>query len=704
MLQVNFQNVVASDTLINTIILTDGAYSEQSVVYMEKALAPRKHDLVWVTIADPNGGYMLRRWMYVEQVLYTDYSDPILRTASGNPVLDSEGRTLTNSLRDKPGFVKIILREHKHGLMLSKATDYYNIPNLLRYATPNNANLYEEYDLNRMLWPDIENFISHYSIKLNAPESLRPPLVPINLLWRGLLLADCLDDLLNNFACRVVEQVLVVPDEVFFEDADFRNIEFMEDLEILTNLNWKKRRFVDLPPSIKYDTLMYPESSTEERILEQDSVQLYIGTLNNRDFQDAGGSDQVLNPVFSPFYCDKALVGADYTELRQYVRETHINKHLYYGFTTKRLPETFLQDYDWSKIQYVFGDTYDIVVEHHPREQHGLLMNTPITRSETYVGRITSMTQYGVTLTDVRNLTAPNKNVYLRDFVTIQVSGLDHTNIGKDLTFKVENNTLSLVSTSSLFSPFSDSVTVRPMFDGVDVMAVTHSIAGLDYECPDSAIAFGDDEIYDYQFDSVEINPEASSMIDSYVYPIILNPGTPWFFGEQTYYYWAKVRFRMKATLEEITEFLEDSPLFSPMGEAYVYASANYWVNNFSIIDTYLSFTPGPTRIQWVHTPMLSFPRFGAHSFLHSGGKQPYLAPDVSAEWFTGPADYTYPAGTNFPLTFPLPEREVTVVPNLIPFYGKVGFNYNALYEELTLRYIRNHLETFPATITLGLA
>ena len=710
MLQVNFKNVVASEDLVNTIVLNDSAYSESSTVFMDKQLAPRKHDLVWVTIADPNGGYMLQRWMYVEQVLYLDYVDPIVRNAQGAPVMDNEGNTLRESLHDKPGVVRVILREHKHCLMLSRATDYYNIPNLLRYAIPNYANLYEPYDMNRMLWPDIEQFISHGLIGLDAQESERPPITPVNLYWRGLLLADCLDDLLINFACRVVEQSLYPPSPEFFETADFRSQEFIEAQPQFSRLTWKKRRFIDLPPTIKYDTLMYPEETADYRQAQMDNTQIFFATLNNRDFQyEAGASTTQDNRYINNFInCDKAIVGGDYTELREYIRRSNINKHLYYAFTTKRLPVSFLINYDWSKIQYIFSNTYDIVVEHIPREQVRPMYVPPIVRSETYVGRIESIGSTTIVLTDIRNMTRPNNNIYLRDFVEIPNSvPLDYSNTGKDLTFRVENNTISLVSTSSVFSPLSDSDGLPPLFDGDEVNAVIHTIVGLNYECPDEAIAFGSDEIYDYKFHSYSLNPLMSSDQENvFTYDIETFPGQYWIFKRPEYLYWAKVRFEIKASLEEIIEYLSDNPLFSPMGPTYVEASAKFWHNNFRFIDLYLSFSPGPTRIKWVY--VTTKPN-NTHSFTAPGtpfgtwGKfVPYISPDVNTKWFSGPNDFVPPENQAMPYTFPLPERPVTSVASLVPFYGQVGFNYNNLTQELSLRYIRNHLETFEAQVSLG--
>jgi hypothetical protein len=712
MLQVNFRNVVSSEELVNTIVLNDSAYSESSTVFMDKQDAPRKHDLVWVTIADPNGGYMLQRWMYVEQVLYLDYVDPIVRNAQGAPVTDSEGNTLRESLRDMPGVVRVILREHKHGLMLSRANNYYNIPNLLRYAIPNYANLYEEYDLNRMLWPDIEQFLSHYLVGLEATEEERPPVTPVNLYWRGLLLADCLDDLLVNFACRLVEQPLIIPSPEYFETADFRNQEFLEVQPQLSKLVWKRRRFIDLPPTIKYDTLMYPEETAEYRQAQIDNVQILFAAPNNRDFQDTsegvGGSD--INITASAYIdnfitCDKAIVGGDYTNLREYIRQTNINKYLYYAFSTKRLPESFLMDYDWSKITYTFSDTYDIVVEHIPREHSRPMYTPPITRSETYVGRIATISYNFITLTDIRNMSEPNRGILPKDFVEIPITpaqALDHSNVGKDLTFRVENNTISLVSTSSLFSPLSDSDAVLPLFNGVEVNQVTHTIEYLNYECPDEAIAFGSDEIYDYKFHSVTFNtliPTDSQ--NSFTYDLEVVSGQYWIFKRPEYLYWAKVRFEIKATLEEILEYLTADPYFAPMGEVYVEASAKFWFNNFRFVDLFMTFTPGPTRIKWVAVP--SQPN-NTHSFTPgSWGKfVPYISPDVNSRWFTGPNDFVPPESQSFPYTFPLPERPVTAVANLVPFFGTVGFSYNNLFQELSLRYIRNHLETFPAQVSLG--
>lgn len=714
MLQVNFKPVVSSESLINSIVINDSAYSDSSVVYMDKALAPRKHELVWVTISDPVDGYMLKRWMYVEQVLYFDYVDPLERDITGQVLLDGEGNAIRKSLREQPGVVKIVLKEHKHALMLSKAQDYYNIPNLLRYTIPNHANLYEEYDLNRLLWPDLEEFLSEYNIALIASEDERPPIVPVNLYWRGLMLADCLDDLLINFSSRVVEQSIITPANDFFETSNFRDQEFVEGLPTLSNLIWKRRRFFDLPNNIKYDTLLYPEESQEYRQQQIESLDIRFSVVNNtRDFQspsNAFSSSTVIPPFRNVIYCDKAINGADYTELREYLRQSHINKFMYYGFTTKRLPESFLMDYDWSKIEYVFADTYNIKVEHHPREQPRKLYTPPIVRSETYRGRIESMTASTIVLKDIVNLSEPNKNIYLRPLVELPFQGLDYSNIGKDLTFKVENNTMSVVSTSSLFSPISDSDGVLPLFDGSEVDSITHTIEYLNYACTDAAIAFGSDTIYDYEFDSYEINSLAGVNENSFTYDIEVQPSQYWFFVRPEYQYWAKVRFRLKATLSEIIQYLTDSIFFSPMGTEYINASANYWYNNFRFVDLYLTFTPGPTRIKWIFssqkpTNTQTQPVAGSFSPFGSWGRFiPYISPDVNSNWFSGPDDFVPPESAAFPYSFPLPDRPVTAVANLVPFYGKVGLNYSALVEELALRYIRNHLETFPALISLGFA
>lgn len=698
MLFVNNKPALSGPGFRNEINLTDTAYSDASVVYLDKKFAPLKHHLVWVTIDDPNGGTMLERYMYVENVLYEEYSDPVVRDENGEPILDVNGHPTVLSLKDSPGWVKVILREHKHALTQYKSEDHFNIPALLPYAAPDVYGLDKFKPYNYMDWDGIRTFLSAIGIAPFFPENDAVPIVPVNLYWQGLLLADCLDDLLFSFSCRVVEKVKVRPFSNLLNE-NFRDPEVIDNLPTLTDLVWKRRRYMDHDPDIIYDTILWPENPVEERNQQMEQLNPVFPIANARDFEYLGRSGTNPATGMVDFPCNKVIAGGDYTEIRDYIKSTAINFNYYYSFTTRRLPAEFLEEKEWSKISYVFdSESFIIKVEHLPRL---MLRPTPDIvprRAETYVGRITSVSPTTVSLTDLRNLTYPNKQQLLRENFVFNFSGIDDSNVGKDLTFKVENGVVSPVSTSSLFSPMSDAPLIKPMHNGEILTSVTHEIYNLDPACTDDKISFGLNPIYDYRYHSHEYNPLAPA-INQVVYEVDTTftfPRDYWFFKALNYAPWMKVRFEMIPTREDLVEYLETLPSFTAIGDEYIEACSLYWYNNFRYVNIYFNFSVHPTLIDWRYTTTQPI-SVGSPSINYSK----VMSPDVDSQWFTGPGGQVHPPHLSFPLTFTDPETPVTVASTTIPTRGSIGIDYDNLVRDLASRYINNHLHSFQAIVSI---
>jgi hypothetical protein len=699
MLSVNFKSVISGKNFNHQITLTDDAYSEPSVVWMDKKDAPLQDSLAWVTIKDPVGGYMLQKWMYVKYVLFEEYVDVIVRDNNGNPILDVNGMPTKRSLQNTNGYVRVILHEHKHILTRSMFTDCFNVPSLLSHVLQQ-YQLIEKYNsLNEVDWNGIHDLISHRGVKLltTTDGDNQPPIIPVNLNWRGLYLADGLDDLLYNFQSRVIESSEIIPDAFYIKSLN------SQSPPLLTNLLWRKRQFVNLPTDIIYDTIVWPEETNESRHQEINLNRVSFVTPSNRDFERLETptlGSQLVGPLLR---CDKVIAGGDRTAIRNWLNQTFINRFLFYAFTTRRLPSSFINNNDWSKIQFAFTENnYSIMVRHEPRNLNRMPSPTMTTRTETFVGRVTSMSPGVITVKDLRNLSSPHRDMYLTNTYAIPVNpgnfGLNVADIvGKDITFQIANNTVVPISTSSLYSPLSDNVNIQPLHNGNAVSHITQMIEYLNYECDDSDISFNSNPIFDYTYDSHEVNP----LYPDESYEIIwkLNNQSPKAFNvelEAEQFPSCRVTFKMKATREELIEYLESIPAIVEVGDEYIEAIVDFWITTFEKIDIVFNFATTVSRVEWAAYFNSSF-NIGSPT----PGFYSNISPDLDSSLFVGPRGATKPSSQSFPLRFEDPGVRRTTTVNYFNMVGSPGWDYDVIRKELAQRYIANHLETFPVIISL---
>lgn len=700
MLTINHKPAVSGVGIHNRIVLTDNAYSEVSIVHMDKKDAPFQDTFVWVAIKDPHEpGNMLGRWMYVQHVMFEDYADPILRDEYGEPVLDGMGMPTKKTKRNDPGYCKLILREHKHVLTRAAFQDSFNIPSLLSHVLLQ-YQLIEKYNsFNEVDWDGIHDLISNRGVKLITSGSDRPPILPVNMNWRGIYLADGLDDLLYNFSCRVIEEPEVVdPDNEYLKNLNHQSP------PLLTNLVWRKRQFVDLPDDIIYDSITWPEESNVSRYTEINTNRVVFSESSNRDFERLDSPSPGAGML--RLRCDKVIAGGDRTEIRNWLNETFINVNLFYAFVTRRLPASFVETQDWSKIEYVFTDNdFFIQVRHEPRPVNRLPHPILTERKETFTGRVTSSSPGSITITDIRNDSNTRRDIYLSDSYTLPIGSnvLGGVSIvGKDVTFQIANNTVTLLSTSSLYSPYSDAIKLLPYHDGEEVTKIIQYIEYLNYACDDEKISLGLDPIFDYKYLSHTVDPRCSTDFNRMEWEVINNEPNAFNLTLDTDALPScRVVFEMKATREELITYLETQPAIAELGPAYIEAIADFWLSTFKQVDMIFSWATSPSVISWKVYYNSEFANVPFGTGFYSN-----IRTDIDSELFTGPRGVSKGPTQSFPLIFPDPGVRVTgaAVPFLTYGLNVPGWNYDILRQELAKRYIANHLETFVATFNLEYA
>lgn len=695
MLSINFRPALTGPTITNRIHLTDSAYSNASIVYVDREYAPSKDSLVWVTITDPENPseYMLQRWMYVEQVLYEDYVDMIIRDGNGDPILDGEGNVQRKTVIDQPGWVLLILREHKHTLMKSKFEDMFNIPSLLSHILLEYGAIEKYNSFNELDWEGLQELIYHRGVGLISEGEERPPIVPVNLYWRNLHLADGLDDLLFHFSSRVVEEAVVIPDTDFLDYIDDLDY-FLDNPELFSQLTWKKRRPYFMDETVSYDTMTIPNLIQEQIDRERDNSAILFTLSSGRDFE------RIETPLSTStgevLRCDKVIAGGDRTAIRNYLKDTFINVNLFYEFTTRRLPKSYLLNTDWSNIEYVFEpENYYIRVDHQPRLTNRILPSVVPTRTETFSGRVVNQSPNYVTIRDISNDSSPHRDVFLRESINLPFS-FERNLTGENLNFQIANNALTPLSTDSLYSPWSDGENVQPLHDGYEVESIRHFIEYLDFVCPDEALDFSINPIYNYKYHSHETNTDHPDWFNEMIYEIELGYGDFWFITPPVALNWTRVRFELIATQEELETFLVEDANFTINGPEYAAAAAEFWNNTFRFVDIYFWFSRDPRYIDWAYSPVQP-----SSSVPVDYG--PALGPDIDSVQFSGPKGGTVGASQAFPIIFPLPGTPVTAPVTGIEMSGHVGFIYQTLVDAIAVRYISNHLETFAASVHLEL-
>lgn len=711
MLYINNLPVVSGPNIHNKIVLTDTAKSELSVVHLKKQDAPVKNEFVWVTIQDPHYNpedpdsprYMLSRWMLVDQILYIDYIDPYVRDSSGEVILDEADKPIRRSLRDADGYVKIILREVKHTLTLSATEKDYNLPGKLPLILYGN-NLTAVFPLrNEITFTQIKNLFSEMGSLFEFNDGDMPPGKPYNLFWANKNLAECLDDLLQSYSCRVVETANLRPgdsevreyDPLVIGKDDFRIPQF-------NKLIWKRRQYVNFDTDIIYDNICYTEDTEAYREKEKEQTYFAFPSIQNRDllFLPEVSGTQVHRKVTF----DKAYSVDDPANLIEYLQSTHINYDLIYSFETKRLPESFLLEEDWSKIRYEFYDnSYTIYVDHYRRpvpsvpSSYTLAQDSP----EFWTGKVTFTDGVSVIIDSLRQIDSQEYEDEVINSITLPMEGVDPSSVGSKVFFMVASNTLVPLSFSDSLNLYADDLVAPPLHNGVEVLGIKHTIPGLTMECDDEVLSFGRDPIYDYTLDSYMFNSLATSP-NEFVYPIELpeNENQKWFFKVPDYRYWLYVRFRLKATQEELIQFIKDNDEHN-FGDIYNETLGEIWFKNMEYIGLYFTFTQSPYNLAWSFQylkPSDTYASTSMNKFIRT--------PEITTSSFSvlnqsiDPLDPIH----SFPLVFGDPNTDLSLFRGSFgSFISNNSLTINRANTALALGtyYIAKHLHTFGGEIDL---
>ena len=409
MIYINGKSVIGTLDAQSRIIFTDSASSNMSVVFMDKDDIPTPKSLVWLEIrnyrfdpskdeSEDNPLNIFATWMWVDQCYTYQVPAQYQTDENGNPIVKEDGSLNLGDWESKPGIVRVELYEHKHVLTRQASLDNINILHRLPFVLSHYNSMHPDLLMKRMEWEDLKSFLTVRQIQLdygieyedeneNPIDSEYPPGLPLQCMWRHFFLNECLQDLLNNYECRVLSTNKVGPDE---------NYSVPED-SVITNLIWRRRKELVQPNEIEFTDIKWPILG-EEDLLDETQSQIFFRTISGfhsnasglyhhgmsgpnvlnqpgRDFQfgvDFEGikrsdSDFIHNlapyDIFTPHYNP-----IDFTALEQYLKENHVNVNRFARFTTQYLSPNFYSDYEWSQIELNWANgNYEYVVTHEPR-------------------------------------------------------------------------------------------------------------------------------------------------------------------------------------------------------------------------------------------------------------------------------------------------------------------------------------------------
>lgn len=672
MIFINGYPALILDGLENEIIWTDSAESKASTVYMDKRHAPSSKSLAWIQIrsrkydseepiSDTNRKYEYEVWMYVDIVLSPEFPVNYAYDESGDPIFDENGKADLGDWDKRSGFVKVILREHKHVLTRFASLDNVNIVHRLAGLTNTYNSIMDDPFLNMMGWDELKTFLGSekyrlqldYGVEYQSPEeevlpSEYPPTHPYNCFWQQLTLLECLEDLLRNYDCRILNKTLVSPYDSEYEDED----------AILTNLVWRYRRRLEYDTSLTYTRINWPVYSEEQRINE-DGAHIFVPNVTT-----GYGTGLTLyagsyhNPTSSTGYLSSeynhlcALVGysagsneipANSNHLTQavidYVKQSHVNMSVYYAFETPHLPRSYYEEREWSTITIrASRDRQDYLVEHHPRTRNNLIPNLRNTTSfNCYVqGVVKAVSGSLLVLDNVKDLT---NDIIYEGPKTLPVSfanyGGDGIAVGDIASIGITGTTPILINLDKR-SAFPDEM-VPPMYDGQEVAAITWSVPDWTFNPGDSyfehplyvsnPVSNSYLKCYNYQYASHELVDTPEGAFANIVYTAYESYTSKQSFKGPSTKNLAKVTFISPATDEEIRNYIDRvySNIAYPSNETVRQLMVEDWKMRYQRITFYLGFYQALTTLTMYHSKFLSYPGYYNTS----------LHPDIIPEVFS---------------------------------------------------------------------
>ena len=683
MIFVNGYPVMIADGLENQIILTDTAKSEASIVHMDKAHAPASKKLVWVQIvnrkfdrsraeSDTNRRFEYEFWMWVDYVLSPEFPANFRYDENGDPIVDANGLIDLGDWKNRPGIVRVYLREHKHVLTRQIALDNVNVFNRLQGVLNYYNELSDDPYFHAMDWIQISEFIGSethrikldYEVEYTDGESQPidteyPPGIPVNCFWQQLKLSECLELLLRNYECRILTRTQTRPTDAEFEDPNIP----------LSYLQWRYRRQIEYDTSLTYTRINWPVYSEEQQMFEDASgvvVPTLTGLFAAQQNIIAEHHYYPTNTFFlSGLYthvCDLAYYtsgnptayGSNQVTLAviDYVKNSHVNMTAYYAFETPHLPKSYYETKEWSRITIrASTERQDYLVEHHEREGARISKKVyeNLSTQSIFTGTVVSVSNGFMQLANIVDLTADKvydgvKTVPVNfnsfngvpiasgDFVTLSVTGTSIIGLGIDTRHE-----------------YPEEV-IEPLWIGQPVTNIT-------WTCPNWAFNPGDSyfqhplwvtnpaysylKCYNYTYhDHVLVNTSnQSEPFATLVYETQVNNNTEQLFRSPTTSNQARVTFRSLATDEEIEEYIDarggltrfakDIPTLKSM-------MIEDWKRRFQYITFHIGFHKMLTTMVFFHS------KFQVSNFYRSTSMHPDIVAAPFHRGFTHATELPY--------------------------------------------------------------
>lgn len=467
---------------ITKIVLSDGAFPEESYVYMDRDDAPKAKDAVWIEISNPSYDsdattdtedpeydpqkserYQYRNWFYVHDVLTNNFPN------------------LTDDYSDKPQVCKVVLYELRETNRELGFSTHFNTFSAAKYLILKyNEALTTEASKNPInSWSEIADLLEVRSrLDTDELDPEYPIHIPKFLLWANLNAQQALDDLLQNYQTRVIEKPLIIPDD---EDAS-EDIQALSDTtDVLSNTCWKARRPIQFDADLTYTSLLWPD----EVYPQQDSVTFtkYVLYRTYQSFFSASAEDQTVPSPTSPDNNSLVFSLEPYLEyptgsvpnndtLSDYLESTNINHDVRFSFTVQETNPVWMEERDWTRIVFQWTNNpnnsiFGILIEHDDRKQK-LMLAAPRDSKELLYCDVNTFGGDSVGATNIYSIT-------------------DDAEIG-DWTIPIDPTiyqtsqiraVIALVNTTFTFVHFEPARLFRVLYSGDRVTQITHNYGSI---------------------------------------------------------------------------------------------------------------------------------------------------------------------------------------------------------------------------------
>jgi hypothetical protein len=637
MIYINGSPILVGDSFENKLVLTDCAKSEVSVLYMDKAYAPKPKTLVFVQIANRNYDsskatsatnylYEYQFWMWVEQVLSREFPANMTYDVNNNPIPRPDGTMDLGNWHNLPGVVKVLLYEHKYLLTRQASIDNVNvISRLPLFAVASEAITPQALE-NGLDWSDIATFLqsSDETIKLDHgvtytyidPETEEevthpteyPPHPPYQCYWQQLTLSECLDDLLIGYDCRLLTNTLKYP-----WDEDLNSV------KPWSNLVWKYRRPLKYDETLNYSRIAWPINTTES-LAEETNANIHFPKT---DIWGSGTPLQIGTSVvnrydlYHPFYPTLNTVDKDQivvTEITDYLKRTHVNMSQYYQFTTPFLPAYYYYYYEWSKITIICSkeDSY-YEVEHAPRLSFAKQYLSVGQNKHVYgFARYVSGDRYYLHVEDIVDFT--NNRAYPGTYILESTNVLGYNNFALNGS-PLKGDILSFIITGEVVTFYVEETNEnRPaefipvLFEGQEVTRITWScptwafnLADSYFEYPDRTLPLA--TLYDYRYHShTLVDTSISFATINYDVRTTAANGN---FNAPTDFHAASVTLEMILNEADIKTLLDSISTYNTWTSDTLDFIAADWYRRFRFVTFYIGFTKTLTNMDLYFSNLL---------------------------------------------------------------------------------------------------